>query len=223
MACRTPPTVAQQWFCPARNLPAFPDPVSPPSAATEILGAVLFGVDAEATTLQQVGRRLEAVLVQAGFRRVRYMGFGCSGFAIMAELEHIDADGTPLAGADRFGPSEDGDAFDIEAIARSLSYAPTGHYRQIVFLVDDVRRSAERMPSAGDMQAHVATGQADLPFGYDELPFGPNDRVRALVYAFHKGEGDLDVQLLAPDGEVNAPLHLSKANIFRALGAPSVF
>ncbi|MEL7372531.1 MAG: hypothetical protein AAFN74_26640, partial [Myxococcota bacterium] len=129
---------------------------------------------ARSATLRQVSQRLEALLVRAAFGTPTYLGFGCAGFALVADLERIHADGTPFEGDDRFGPGSPSEVFDLQEVTARLHYAPNGFYRQVVFLVaDDPAADADSSPLGGDLGTIVATGQNKLPYGYDEIPFGP--------------------------------------------------
>ncbi len=206
------------WFCPARAMPNFPDPPPPSSYSARIPRDQLFGADVEVKTLRQVARKLESLFAQGSFQHVSFMGFGCSGFAVLAELERIRADGTPFSGLDRFGPAGPADRFDLDEVAQRLHYAPNGYYRQTVFLVsDDLPEEADTLQTADDLQNVVATGQLNLPYGYDEIPFGPQHSVRVLLYEFEKGPGDKQVRNI--DSE-NDPAAQQRARIYRGLGAP---
>ena len=219
-ACATSPSASTDradWFCPAKTIPPFPQPVPKPSFIAGINRDHL-PVDASETTLRQVGRRLEAVLLQAGYRSATYLGYGCSGFALVADLERIEPDGTPFAGDLRFGPQRDDSAFDAAEVARRLFFAPPGFYRQIILLVeDDEVGEPTTLATSGDLRERVATGQSSLPYAYDELGFESEYLVRVLIYEFEKGTGDKDVRLHDRTDGPEGPRHLTKANLYDAL------
>ena len=205
--------------CPADGLAAFPDPVPRASVVAGIPRALLLGA-AESMTLRQLARRLEAVLLQAEFRQMSYLGYKCDGFALVADLERIQADGTPFDGDDRFGPSTQAETFNLATYIQRLFFAPPGYYRQIVFLVTDeqIRESAD-LPTEGRLKAIGERGAEDLPFAYDRVNFEPRHRVRALIYEFEKGPGDQQARMIDPDGRLGGTVHLSKAKIYRAFEA----
>ena len=172
----------------------------------------------ETKNLRDVGRRLEGVLLEAGFRQVSYLGYECDGFAVLADLERIEADGTPYAGDERFGPSGRPDAFNLTEFISRLFYAPPGYYRQIVFVVTrNVIRESDALPTEGDLQTLVNRGRSALPTAYADVAFETEVGVRALIYEFARGPGDDRARMIEPDGRLSATVHLSKAHIYRAL------
>ncbi|MEM7676840.1 MAG: hypothetical protein AAF449_12625 [Myxococcota bacterium] len=172
-------------------------------------------------TLRQVSQRLEALLIGASFGTPTYLGFGCAGFALVADLERIHADGTPFAGNDRFGPAGQSELFDLAEVTERLRYASNGFYRQVVFLVaDDPNEEVDSSSLGGDLGTIVATGQNRLPYGYDEIPFGAQHSVRALVYEFEKGPSDGQVRRIDAQTARDGEHHASRTHIYRALTGP---
>jgi len=202
--------------CAARGLAAFPWPNPPaPSDTALIPPYLLWPVGSEGKTLMDVARRLEGSIAAAGYLEPRYLGAGCNGFAIMLDLEQIEADGARKPGAAGFAPSTAEPGFTLASYLKRLFYAPPGYYRQIVFVVSDQGIAATTpAPTPGDLRAIAKDGSASLPPRYGELPFSWNYNVMAMVYEFEKGPSDGDARQIPPTGRLRAPQHLKKAELY---------
>ncbi len=205
--------------CPSEALPPFPDPVPRPSVVATVPRGLLFGSDRGPKSLGDVGRRLEAILVKAEFRQLSYLGYKCFGFAVIADLERIEPDGTPFAGERRFGSSEKVTQFSIADYVARLFYAPPGYYRQIVFLVTPEQKIEDTgtLPTEGELEAVLNEGLSALPAAYDDSEFTRRHRVLALIYEFEKAAGDTQARMIDPNGRLEATVHLGKANIYQSL------
>ncbi len=199
----------------------FPAPSPRPSFEAGVNKAHLVPSGVEDFTLRQLGRRLESVLVQAGYRQVRYLGYRCSGFALIADLERIEADATPFEGAARFGPPPESDRFAEEELTQRLSFAANGTYRQLVLLVEDnPTKEPKTLPTVSDLQVRVATGQSSLPFGFDDVLFSADHAVKVLIYEYEKGPEDKQVRLIDRFDGPGGPRHLTRSGLYRALRSP---
>jgi hypothetical protein len=202
--------------CAARDLAAFPWPNPPaPSDSALIPPYLLWPTGSEGKTLLDVARRLEGSIAAAGYLEPKYLGAGCEGFAIILDLEQIEADGARKPGAAGFAPSSAEPGFTLSSYLKRLFYAAPGYYRQIVFVVSDQGIAATTpAPTPGELRAIAKDGSASLPPGYDALPFNWKYKVVALVYEFEKGPADGDARQIPPTGRLRAPQHLKKAHLY---------
>lgn len=202
--------------CAGRDLAAFPWPNPPtPSDTALIPPYLLWSAGSEGKTLLDVARRLEGSIAAAGYLEPKYLSAGCKGFAIMLDLEQIEADGARRPGAAGFAPSTAEPEFTLSSYLKRLFYAPPGYYRQIVFVVSDQGIAATTPPpTPGELRAIAKDGSASLPPGYDALPFNWKYKVVALVYEFEKGPADGDARQIPPTGRLRAPQHLKKAHLY---------
>jgi len=91
---------ARSKICATTGMPAFPWPNPPqPSLVANLSPNLIFKQPGKPATLMDVAGQLEAIIAAAGYLQPKYLGAGCDGFAIMLDLEHIEADGTRKAGA----------------------------------------------------------------------------------------------------------------------------
>lgn len=203
--------------CAADGLAPFPWPEPPQPSVIATLAPYLLAGPAgrRPATLHDVAGRLESAIAQAGYLQPRYLGAGCGGFAIVLDLERIEADGTRARGTAGFAPPGQDEGFSLAAYVRRLFHAPPGHYRQIVFVVSDqrpVRTTAP--PTEAELRAIASGGASALPAPYTGLPYTPRHDVLALVYEFVKGPRDGDARLVPPQGRLGAAVHLRKAKLF---------
>jgi len=202
--------------CAAASLPPFPWP-NPPEASnsTPVPRYLLFRSDDKAPTLQDVARRLEQTIAQAGYRRPVFLGAGCDGFAISLDLEHIEDDGTRKPGADGFASPNQGARFDLMIYLEQLFFAPAGHYRLIVLVVS--KQGPGRMaraPTVRQLRELARDGPTSLPSSFAAVAYSQRYEVTALVYEFEKGPRDRDVRVLPPEGRLDGSVHLMKAHLF---------
>jgi hypothetical protein len=202
--------------CAARDLAAFPWPNPPaPSDSALIPPYLLWSAGSEGKTLMDVARRLEGSIAAAGYLEPKYLGAGCDGFAIMLDLEQIEADGARKPGAAGFAPSTAEPGFTLAGYLKRLFYAPPGYYRQIVFVVSDQGIAATTpAPTPGELRAIAKDGSAALPPSYGALSFSWKYKVVALVYEFQKGPADGDARQIPPTGRLRAPQHLKNAQLY---------
>jgi hypothetical protein len=178
---------------------------------------LLFPGGSEGKTLLDVARRLEGSIAAAGYLEPRYLGAGCNGFAVMLDLEQIEADGARKPGAAGFAPTTAEPGFTLAGYVKRLFYAPPGYYRQIVFVVSDIGiATTTPTPTPGELRAIARDGSAALPPGYGGVPYTWQYKVVALVYEFQKGPADGDAKQIPPSGRLRAPQHLQKARLYSA-------
>ena len=202
--------------CASAALPPFPWPSPPqPSSIAIVPPYLLFGTEGKATTLAAVAARLEGAIARAGYQQPKYLGAGCDGFAIVLDLEHIDADGTRLRGTVGFAPPSQDEPFSLATYVKRLFYAPPGQYRQIVLVVSDQRMAqATASPTETELRAIARDGVSALPAGFSIVPYTTGHVVQALIYEFEKGPRDGDAKWVPPEGRLGATVHLMKAQLF---------
>jgi hypothetical protein len=216
---RVAPSPARPPRQAATALPEFPWPPPEPSARTE-LPVSLFNDPGKANpSLASVGARLVGAL-----ERARYFEYGYyrapGGFALVARLERMTSDGTPLPEEFRFLQPGSQEPFSLTAYVKQLFFAPEGLYRQIVFVASDQPFAATgaRIDAKGAAEL-LRSGANRLSGDYERLPFTPEHRVSALIYEFRKGSREGDVSTLLP-GRLGARTHLDRAGIYPALAKP---
>lgn len=202
--------------CATADLAPFPWPSPPqPSVTALVPPYLLFGPDVKATTLAAIAARLEGAIASAGYRQPKYLGAGCSGFAIVLDLEHIDTDGTRKAGTAGFAPPSQDEGFSLSDYVKRLFYAPPGQYRQIVIVVSDQRMAVVTAPpTEAQLRAIARDGVSSLPTNLGALPYTPTHVVLALIYEFEKGPRNGDAKVIPPVGRLGATVHLEKARLF---------
>ena len=208
--------------CPSAELAPFPWPNPPLPSVTALVprhllfegyrqNSTMVGV----TTLAEVAARLEGAIARAGYREPKYLGAGCKGFAIVLDLEHIEADGRRKGGTSGFAPPSQETAFNLTDFVKRLFYAPPGYYRQIVFVVSEERiANATPPPTEEQLRAIARDGVSALPSQFESLYLLPNHVILALIYEFRKGPRDGDVSVIPPKGRLGGTVHLMKAQLF---------
>lgn len=176
------------------QLPSFPWP--PPQPSTQVpIRRERFGGD---TTFTNLADRLKIALNASGHARMSYYS-APGGFAMVTRLERLRDDARPAA-ENRFAPPQPGQAEteDFLAFVQSLWFAPTGYYRQIVFITTDQPFTASAPPlSVEDAAELLQDGLPRLPPAYGARAFTPRHRVEALIYEFAK-EGEAQAEVRHP-------------------------
>jgi hypothetical protein len=163
-----------------------------------------------------VGERIIGALEAAGYAEYSLYSVP-GGFAVVARLERMDADGRPVAESLRFLPPETPEPFSLATYVQGLFFAPEGDYRQIVFVVTPmVIQATAPAPTEAQAQKILWGGGDRLPDAYKAMPFADDDQVTALIYEFHKGGGARDVRTRAP-GHFSALTHLERSGLYAQL------
>lgn len=169
-----------------------------------------------APTLAEVADKFEKAIKLAGYRERSYYAVP-NGFALATQLEHIQPDGTPLPGDDRWtvGTPRVGN-LSLLAFIKALASAPPGVYRVIVFVVTDAPwKQSPSAPGEQQVMDWPGGGATGLPVSIGNLPFGENYRAEALVYEFRKGQSG-PAQTILPS-QVSGETHLTKGGLWRLL------
>ena len=169
-------------------------------------------------TLRTVADRLEAALRRAQYEYSFYAVPG-GGFALVARLERIEPDGTAATGDRRFLPPDAREPFDLSRYVSALFFAPAGYYRMIAFVVTDRPFTVDETPlDARRARTLPGGGGSALPATLASRPFGPDDRLFALVYEFRKEASTGDAVAEVP-GRLPAQSHLARSGLQPALDA----
>jgi hypothetical protein len=168
------------------------------------------------TTLADVADKFEKALKLADYGQWSYYAVP-RGFALATHLEKIEADGTPLAGADRWkiGNPSLGNLSLFDFIA-ALARAPAGDYRAIVFVVTDAPwTQSASAPGEAEIEGWATGGLNVLPASIGTMPFSAGYRAQALVYQFRK-RGSAEAEYVLPS-PVSGETHLERGGIWRPL------
>jgi hypothetical protein len=167
-------------------------------------------------SLKDVGERIATVLRQTGYSDYGFYRVE-GGFATVARLEKIKADGTPdLTG--RYYKPTDPQPFGFAGFIAQLIYGPEGFYRVIVLMVTDRAVLPEGgPPTVASAEAWFVQAADRLPPEYDSLPFSNEHQLTALIYEFETGSTD-DTSAVVPSRRLSSEQHLKGAGIYDRLG-----
>ncbi|MGE0595948.1 MAG: hypothetical protein AB7P07_06270 [Hyphomonadaceae bacterium] len=197
-----------------RRLPAFPWPPPQPSSQVQIQRARFAGD----TRFGHVADRLRIALNATGHARMSFYS-APGGFAMVTRIERLRDDARPEE-QDRFVTPQEGaeGTLDFLGFIQSLWFAPTGYYRQIVFIATDQPFVASApAPTVEEADEMLGGGLDRLPEAYAALAFTPRHRVEALVYEFQK-QGETPAQVARP-ARWNANMHLTRLGLLNHLPA----
>jgi hypothetical protein len=201
---------------PPREMAPFPWPPGPASTRCTIPRGWLFANDGT-TTLAVVAGRIEAALRRAEYRKWSYLS-APGGFALVTQMEQINADGGPRPDRSRWSvdlPSVSD--MSLVAFVKALAIAPVGSYRVIVFIVTNVPWSEKgAKPTEAQAQQWLPEGVNRLPESMGTPTYGPNFQTDALIYEFRKRHAS-DAAIFVPVSAVPAETHLQRAGIWSPL------
>ena len=197
-------------------LPDFPWPPPAPSAQIVLPNSLFQATGKPIPSLSSVGAQLVGALEQARYFEYSYYRVP-NGFALVARLERIAPDGTPLPEEFRFLLPGSQEPFSLGVYIKQLFFAPEGFYRQIVIVVTDRPFTATGETLDAPAAARLLSGGASrLSNDFDTMRFTEAHRVSALIYEFRKGAQQGDVSTLTP-GRLGARTHLERAGIYQGL------
>jgi hypothetical protein len=197
------------------EIPTFPWPPPQPTTRTVLERTLVAGT---AITLGGVADRLTAALGSQGYSEHGFYAVP-GGFALATRLEQIEFDGTPkpepLRWSSALPPRE---LFSLNDFVRALFTAPVGHYRVIVFVLNDRPFAASGETVSGDEAlAWVGAGLNRLPDSIAARPFSERYVATAMIYQFQKA-GHEQEPVPNPDGAAAAARQLERSGILTALG-----
>jgi hypothetical protein len=199
---------------PAPSLPEFPWP--PPAASASYVlpdNLLLFGSSA---TVGDVTAAIISALERNGYVERSFFQTPVGGVALVTRLERINDDGSSFAETGRWPTTAGNAATTAELVKylRGLFYVDPGHYRTIVFVLQDLPFSqSSQIVTEEQARAWLRSGANVLPPEIAARPFG-NGHCTALIYEFASDGTSLRL--------IESPLtgrdHLDKAGVLALLG-----
>ena len=164
------------------KLPEFPWPPPTASASYLLPAATLRGYD----TVGEVTAAILSALERNGYVERSFFRTEDGGVALVTRLERINADGSSFVETERW-PTKGQDHASSESLyrfLRGLFYVDPGHYRVIVFVLQDLpfSQSSESI-TADEAKAWLTSGANVLPPQIANRPLG-GGHCTALIYEF---------------------------------------
>lgn len=207
--------------CKASGLPKAPWPPPQPTNTSRVhRGYLLPSGGGAPTTMGAFLDHMRERIRSAGYVVPPVLGAGCFGFAMVLQMERLEADGQRVSGRDGFvGPGQR-TSFDLGAILRQLFLARPGFYRVILLVVTDERagRFAAQQTAEGYIRELGRLGKDELPGSMASRNLGDTYEVHALIYEFERksgAEADGVSQVVPPAGRLPALVHLELAGLIR--------
>jgi hypothetical protein len=197
------------------EMPWFPWPPPTPTTQTVLARSLLMR---NSSTLGEVAIRLTTALDGLGYSEHSFYA-APGGFALATRLEQIEFDGTPkgepLRWSAELPPKE---YFSLGSLIDALFSAPEGHYRVIVFVVNDQPfTTSARNVTQAEAGAWLQGGMNRLPDLIAAVPLDDGYVGTALIYQFRR-VGQAGAAAANPDGAEPAIRHLERSGILAALG-----
>jgi tetratricopeptide (TPR) repeat protein len=165
----------------ASRLPSFPWP-PPASSARYDFPQETFK---RYRTVGDVSDAILDALRHSGYVEYSFFQTGDGGVALVTRLEKITNDGTPAAEGERWPAGFNNDPASFIGFVRGLFYARPGHYRVIVFILQEASFTQSRDTVTGQTAEDWLTGGANkLPPAIRQRPFGKDSTCTALIYEF---------------------------------------
>lgn len=201
---------------PMEQIPLFPWPPPPASAAYVLTAQVRGALGDDAATLGDVDRVLQAALDANGYVTRSYFAVP-DGFALVTQLEQIFDDGRPKPPPDRWatqvGPLR---SFSLGAYIRALFRAREGRYRILVFVVTARPFAQTGEPvDRTEATAWLQTGLNLLPSSIAARPHTTDFATTALVYEFEQPAA-ADPRQVDPS-PLDGRMHLAGAGLLQVL------
>ena len=139
------------------------------------------------------------------------------GVALVTRLERINDDGSSVLGSRRWSvvAEHPGSTADLINFFRGLFFVDPGHYRVIVFILQDLPFSqSSRNISEEEARGWLTSGFNILPSSIAERPFAPGGHCTVLVYEFASDGTTVHVVTSGLTGKQ----HLEKAGVLSRLG-----
>jgi hypothetical protein len=193
-------------------LPQFPWPPPAASASYVLPDALLKG----RRTVGEVVAAIISALEFNGYVERSFLQAEGHGVALVTRLERINDDGSSAVGPERWSAAKrPGSADDLIRFLRGLFFVDPGHYRVIVFILQDLPFSQSfRRISEEEANAWLTSGFNILPASIAERPFAPDSHCTVLVYEFASDGKTVHVVTSGLTGKQ----HLEKAGVLSLLG-----
>ena len=137
------------------------------------------------------------------------------GIALVTRLERIKNDGSSFAERERWPPSKQTYAStnDLARFLYGLFFVDPGHYRVIVFILQDLPFSqSSKKITGGEARQWLSIGANILPPEISERPFG-NGHCTVLIYEFSSDGTTVRVV----ESRLTGKEHLEKAGVLSLL------
>ncbi|MGO9547170.1 MAG: hypothetical protein ACLPPF_20545 [Rhodomicrobium sp.] len=132
----------------------------------------------------EVSSAIISALEQSGYVERSFFQTGDGGVALVTRLEKIALDGAP-ASPDRWPSGFDNSPAGFVDFIRGLFYVEPGHYRVIVFILQEKSFSVSNSLATGkDAETWLTMGMNKLPAAFENRPFGKDSTCTALIYEF---------------------------------------
>jgi len=207
----TPPAAAPSQ---ADTVPFFPWPPPAPSAR------YVFPQDTfkRYPTVGEVSSAILSALEHSGYVERSFFQTQPGGVALVTRLERIGGDGSPAPEDERWPAGFDNSPAGFMDFVRGLFYAKAGHYRVIVFVLQEKSfTSSEQKATGKDAETWLAVGAFKLPAWLANRPFGKDSTCTALIYEF-ASDGTAVKGVVS---NLTGKQHLQKAGLLAALEVPN--
>jgi hypothetical protein len=198
---------------PTAALPDFPWP-PPASSGSYVLPDNLLQ---NRRTVGEAVTDIISALELNGYVERSFFQTETGGVALVTRLERINDDGSPVVGPQRWSviAEHPGSTADLINFLRGLFFIDPGHYRVIVFILQDLPFSqSSRTISKEEASAWLTSGFNILPSSIAERPFTPGGHCTVLVYEFASDGSTVHVITSGLTGKQ----HLEKAGVLSRLG-----
>lgn len=197
----------------AETVPFFPWPPPAPSARY-VFPQETFS---RYSTVGDVTGAILAALEKSGYVERSFFQTQPGGVALVTRLERIGGDGSPAPEDERWPSGFDNTPAGFIDFVRGLFYAKPGHYRVIVFILQESSfTSSEDKATGKDAETWLAEGAIKLPAWLAKRAFGKDSTCTAMIYEF-QSDGN-SVKGVASN--LTGKQHLQKAGVLTALEAP---
>lgn len=164
------------------EVPTFPWP-PPAASASYVLPDHLLK---NYSTLGDVSGAIISALEHNGYVERSFFQTEAGGVALVTRLERINDDGTPVGESERWPTSKQDFASGIDLVLflQGLFFVDPGHYRVIVFILQDLPFSQSAATiTAAEARAWLRSGANVLPPALAERPFS-GGHCTVLIYEF---------------------------------------
>ncbi len=197
------------------ELPEFPWPPPRASASYVLPGRLLASYD----TVGKVAGAIIGALEESGYVERSFFQTKAGGVALVTRLERINDDGTSSAEAERWpsGGQYYASSESLLQFLRGLFYVDPGHYRVIVFVLQDMPFSqSSTSVTAEDARAWLTSGANVLPPDIAARLFGGANggHCTALIYEFASDGTKVHVV----ESHLTGKEHLEKSGRLAGLG-----
>jgi len=194
-------------------LPQFPWP-PPAASASYVLPTDLLQTH---RTVGEVAAAIISALERNGYVERSFFRTEAGGVALVTRLERINDDGSSVTGSDRWWAGEKNpvSADSLVRFLRGLFFVDPGHYRVIVFVLQDLPFSQSSRETFGEeARAWLRTGANILPSEVAGRPFGEGN-CTVLIYEFASDGSAVRVVVSRLTGKQ----HLEKAGVLSLLAS----